>query len=151
MRPSRLALAAALAFAAVLFVPPAIADDAKDDIEEVFKAYRIAYNEGSAKAMAALYAPGAFWLPPNSNPIRGDAIAAIWARHLRQAGGLKTKTLKVDVSGDLAYVVASYHSYHYDRNGNLVLCLRRQENGEWRIVSDIWNRTGNPPVVPLQD
>jgi uncharacterized protein (TIGR02246 family) len=151
MNLRRLALLAAFL---CVFAPslPARAQGTKDDIEEVLKAYRVAYNEGNAKAMAALYAPGAFWLPPSSAPIRGrEAIQEMWARHFRHASGLKTKTLKVEVSGDLAYLVAAYHSPHYDRNGNLVLCFKRQESGEWRIVSDIWNRTGNPPVVPLVD
>ena len=139
----------------VVLAAPVRADEPKDEIRDVVQAYTFMYNSGDAEALAALYAQDAYWLPPDvsvSEPVHGrKLIQQLLAHHLQQSPSVKRKTLRIDVSGDLAYVVGTFSNHQTYTYGNFVLCLRRQSDGAWLIVSDISNKSpARPGAVPLE-
>lgn len=144
MRLHRFAPALILLFA---LPQPSRADDVKDEIRDVLKAYSVHYNEGSADSLAALYAQDAYWLPSWAlEPIQGrKGIGLMYVNLFKHSVRLKRKTLRIDVSGDLAYAVGTYSNAREYSYGSFVLCLRRQQDGQWLIVSDISNKSSAQP------
>jgi uncharacterized protein (TIGR02246 family) len=146
-------LAPALVLLLVAFASPARAEDPRDDIRDVLKAYSVHYNDGAAEALAALYAQDAYWLPAWGEPIQGrKGIGLMYVNLFKHSVRLKRKTLRIDVSGDLAYAVGTYSNAREYSYGSFVLCMRRQPDGQWLIVSDISNKApARPGSVLLED
>jgi uncharacterized protein (TIGR02246 family) len=124
--------------------PPAVAGS-RQAIEAAVERYVAASNEGDADALAALYADDAMLLPPDHEPIRGrQAIGDFWRQGTDE--GLRVTTLKVEVEGDIGYLVGRYNLPPTDEepadSGKYVMCLRRQRDGSWKLTADIWNRSG---------
>jgi uncharacterized protein (TIGR02246 family) len=123
-------------------MPPAAARRA---IEAAVASYVSASNQGDADALAALYADDAVLLPPDHEPIQGrEAIGAFWQQGTDE--GLEIRMLRVEVDGDLGYLVGRYNLPATEEepadSGKSVMCLRRQPDGSWRLTADIWNRSG---------
>ena len=113
-------------------------------IEAAIARYVAASNRGDADALAALYADDAMLLPPDHQPIRGrQAIGDFWRQGTDE--GLQVTTLKVEVEGDLGYLVGRYNLPPTDEepadSGKYVMCLKRQRDGSWKLTADIWNRS----------
>jgi ketosteroid isomerase-like protein len=103
---------------------------------------------GDYAGVAALYAPNAQLLPPNAAAVAGrDAI-------LKWYGALPISFSSFEVTvdeavgeGDLAYVRGHYmvtgtpHGAKaaFSDTGQFVEAHRRQPDGSWPIVADIWN------------
>lgn len=114
-------------------------------IEATVDRYVAASNEGDAEALTALYADDAVLLPPNHEPIHGrKAIGEFWRQGTDT--GLEVSTLRLEVGGDVAYLVGRYHLPPTEQeeadSGQYVLCLKRQADGDWRLTADIWNGSG---------
>ena len=60
--------------------------------------------------------------------------------------GLEVRTLRIEVDGNVAYLVGSYDLPAMEGepadSGKYVMCLRRQTEGTWKLTADIWNRSG---------
>jgi uncharacterized protein (TIGR02246 family) len=111
-------------------------------IEATVARYVAASNQGDADALAALYTDDAMLLPPDHEPIKGRvAIGQFW--HQGTDEGLEVTTLRLEVSGDLAYLVGRYRLPATEEepadSGQSVLCLKRQRDGSWKVTTDIWN------------
>jgi uncharacterized protein (TIGR02246 family) len=120
-------------------LPP---DRAQQAIEAAVASYVTAANRGDADALAALYADDAVLLPPDHEPIQGrEAIGEFWRQGTDE--GLEVTTLRVDVSGDVGYLVGRYRLPATEEepadSGKSVLCLKRQGDGTWKVTADIWN------------
>jgi uncharacterized protein (TIGR02246 family) len=107
--------------------------------------YVAASNEGDAEALTALYADDAVLLPPDHEPVHGrEAIGEFWRQGTDT--GLEVSTLRLEVGGDVAYLVGQYHLPPTEQeeadSGQYVLCLKRQADGAWRLTADIWNGSG---------
>ena len=81
-------------------------------------------------------------LPPDHEPIQGrDAIGAFWRQGTDP--GLEVRTLRLEVDGNVGYLVGSYHLPETEAepadSGKYVMCLRRQSDGSWKLTADIWN------------
>jgi uncharacterized protein (TIGR02246 family) len=114
-------------------------------IEAAVQRYVDASNQGDADALASLYADDAVLLPPDHEPVRGRAaIGDFWRQGTDE--GLEVTTLRVEVDGDLGYLVGRYHLPATDEepadSGKYVMCLKRQLDGAWKLTADIWNRSG---------
>jgi uncharacterized protein (TIGR02246 family) len=114
-------------------------------IEATVDRYVAASNEGDAEALTALYADDAVLLPPDHEPIHGrEAIGEFWRQGTDT--GLEVSTLRLEVGGDVAYLVGRYHLPPTEQeeadSGQYVLCLKRQADGAWRLTADIWNGSG---------
>jgi uncharacterized protein (TIGR02246 family) len=115
---------------------------ARRAIEAAVTQYVTATNQGDAEALTELYAEDAVLLPPDHEPIQGrEAIGAFWSQGTDP--GLEVRTLRMDVDGDVGYLVGSYHLPETDEepadSGKYVMCLRRQSDGSWKLTADIWN------------
>jgi uncharacterized protein (TIGR02246 family) len=142
-RPLLGALAAILAGCAGR--PPAPDSASRGAIEATVDRYVAASNEGDAEALAELYADDALLLPPDHEPIHGrEAIVEFWRQGTDE--GLEVRTLRLEVNGDVAYLVGRYRLPPTEEeaadSGQYVLCLKRQPDGAWKLTADIWNGSG---------
>jgi uncharacterized protein (TIGR02246 family) len=125
---------------------PTLARSDRQGIEAAVSRYVAASNRGDADALTQLYAEDAVLLPPAHEPIEGrDAIGVFWHQGTDQ--GLQVTTLKVEVNGDLGYLVGRYHLpatvEEPADSGKYVMCLKRQIDGSWKLTADIWNSSGD--------
>jgi uncharacterized protein (TIGR02246 family) len=114
-------------------------------IEATVDRYVAASNEGDAEALTELYAEDALLLPPDHEPIHGrEAIGEFWLQGTDT--GLEVTTLRLEVDGDVAYLVGRYRLPPTEQeqadSGQYVLCLKRQAGGAWKLTADIWNGSG---------
>jgi ketosteroid isomerase-like protein len=80
-------------------------------IEATVDRYVTASNQGDAEALAELYADDALLVPPDHEPIHGrDAIGEFWRQGTDE--GLQVSTLRLEVNGDVAYLVGLPPSAH---------------------------------------
>ena len=114
-------------------------------IEATVDRYVVASNEGDAAALTELYAEDAVLLPPDHEPIHGrQAIGEFWQQGTDT--GLEVSTLRLEVEGNVAYLVGRYRLPPTEQegadSGQYVLCLKRQTDGTWKLTADIWNGSG---------
>jgi uncharacterized protein (TIGR02246 family) len=119
-------------------------------------AFQAAANAGNAVGVAAVYATDASLLPPNLPLRRGrTAIQAYWA------GLLDAYTVTFEVvsdmiegRGDLAYNMGHYRftAVPKEKNapgiadeGKFVEILKKQPDGNWKYIVDIYNSNLAPP------
>jgi uncharacterized protein (TIGR02246 family) len=113
-------------------------------------AFQAAANSGDAARVAAVYALDASLLPPNLPLQRGrNAIRGFWA------GLLDAYTVTFEIApdliegrGDLAYNMGHYRFTAVPKSkseagiadeGKFVEILKKQSDGSWRYVVDIYN------------
>jgi len=115
-------------------------------------------NAAQAKdvdTVLSFFADDASRFPPNASIITGKE--AIRARVSEAYSGprvaISWQTTKVEVagSGDLAYSHGTYEETVNDPEGNpvtergkWVTILKKQPDGSWKVVIDIWNSDGPP-------
>lgn len=155
-----------LVVAAAAFPLPARSTD-QMDAEALVERYLAAYNAQDPVALAALYAEDGLVLPPEGVPVRGrNAIQTYWTKSGRR--GLTFEILQKDVCGEAGFFVGRYAaresspgqyqlanqpftllstSRRQPEHGNFVLCLRRAENGTWRIATDMWNASSQAGFI----
>jgi uncharacterized protein (TIGR02246 family) len=125
--------------------PPEPDATSRGAIEATVDRYVAASNGGDAEGLADLYAEDALLLPPDHEPIHGrEAIVEFWRQGTDE--GLEVSTLRLEVNGDLAYLIGRYHLPPTEEeaadSGQYVLCLKRQADGAWKLTADIWNGSG---------
>jgi uncharacterized protein (TIGR02246 family) len=113
-------------------------------------AFAAAANSGNVDGVAAVYASNAALLPPNLPPQKGRAaIRSFWA------GFLNAYTVRFELGsdavegrGDLAYNVGHYRFTAVPKaksdpgvadEGKFVEILRRQPDGSWKYVVDMYS------------
>jgi len=103
-------------------------------------------------ADAVVYAPNA---PASTTK---DAIRTAWKEMLAPGSSTSWKVSKVEVakSGDLAYVTGTYEDARTDASGKavkdtgkLVAIYKKQADGNWKVVVDIWN-SDLPAAAPAE-
>lgn len=141
--------------AAVLIVAAGCAPkaDAPADVAAI-KAMAVAWGQaetaGDAAALTEQYADGAVQLPPNG-PIRvgkeaiHSALRMDFDQYIHEAADVAED---VRVAGDLAFARGIYTTKMtpkvpgaaiVDGKGKWLTAYRRQADGSWKIVVDIWN------------
>src|SRR5262245_40524533 len=111
-------------------------------VEATVNRYVEATNKGDADALAQLYEDDAVLLPPDHQPVEGrTAIGEFWRQGTDE--GLEVTTLRLDVEGGIGYLVGQYTLPETDEepadSGKTVMCLKRQQDGTWKVTADIWN------------
>jgi ketosteroid isomerase-like protein len=104
---------------------------------------------GELKQLTAnFYAEDAHFLPPNlpalvGRPAIQQALEGLIAAGLNQ---LILRTDKIEVSGDLTYAIGRYQltikpasGAEIPDEGKYLLVYRRQPDGQWRAVADMFN------------
>ena len=103
-----------------------------------------------AERVAAFYADDAVAYPNNEPAAVGrEAAQKVWARYFADstfAISWKTVHAGVSVSGDLGYTAGTYEDSFAGPDGKRVtevgkyVCTwRREKNGAWKAIHDIWN------------
>jgi uncharacterized protein (TIGR02246 family) len=104
------------------------------------------------------YSDDASMLPPNAPIATGkQAIRAVWASMLSPDVTVSWRVTKVEVarSGELAYVMGVYaitaknpQGKSMEDRGKLVEVWKKQLDGTWKTVTDIFNSDLPPPAPP---
>ncbi len=96
------------------------------------------------------YADDALVLPPNGPvPTSKDALRKTWEGMLTApgfSGGWKATKVEVAKSGDIGFVSGTWEFTWNDAKGKpvtdrgkFVEVVKKQANGQWKCVTDIWN------------
>ena len=106
----------------------------------------------------AYYSDDASMLPPNAPIATGKpAIRAVWATMLSPDTIVSWQVTKADVarSGELAYVMGTYQiaaknpqGKSQEDHGKLVEVWKKQPDGKWKTVADIFNSDVAGPAPP---
>jgi uncharacterized protein (TIGR02246 family) len=154
MKTEPLFLSGCIALLSFAIVCLASAADTKSAIE---KALRDLDAQWSAAAEAkdldktvSYYAEDAIVMPPNASAATTkEAIRSAWKEMLTSPGAAiswKATTVEVAKAGDLAYVSGTYEETMTDASGKpvkdrgkYVELFKKQADGTWKVVADIWN------------
>jgi ketosteroid isomerase-like protein len=154
LRTSSALPCALLLLAAACRPSNAPAGDETRAMREVVTRYEKASNDGDAAALSALYADDALILPPDGGPVMGrDSILAFWKDGIEP--GISFEVLDSRTGAGNGYVAGRFLMEATETapadSGKYVLCLRRQADGAWRVVADIWNATPSPDEMDEGD
>ncbi|MFQ5776727.1 MAG: YybH family protein [Terriglobia bacterium] len=129
-------------------------------IRETANEWMNAANAKDVERLVDLYADDASLFPPNAPLVTGkEAIGTAWSELIESPGfatSLQTTKVEISRAGDLAYSVGTYEDTRNDPEGNpvtdrgkWVVALKKQPDGAWKIVADIWNL--DLPATPATD
>jgi uncharacterized protein (TIGR02246 family) len=123
---------------------PAFAQS-KAAIQKLNDEWAAAFNKGDAKALAAMYAPDAYVLPPGADMVKGRrAIETFWAGAVKQLGDIKITTVEVKPLGPRAareIGTATFMTKEQPaKPGSLKYAVVWEKVGRrWELLQDIWN------------
>jgi ketosteroid isomerase-like protein len=122
--------------------------DVASVIEALSEEYARSINRGDADWLVdQFYAPEAYFLPPGHQMARGrDEIRAVIGGMLEAGlGDFGMETEKIEMAGELAYRIGHFRlgKPEPDR-GKFIEVYRRQANGDWKCVGDIFNSNQAP-------
>ena len=144
---------ATIAMAAIACSRPNAFDSRATDESAIREADAASLRAIAAKdvdSTVSYYDEQASILIPNASIVTGrDAIRKAWEQMFAVPGfNLAPKTTKVEVarSGDLAFAQGTYeftandsHGKPVNDHGKFVVVWKKQTDGRWKIVTDIWN------------
>ncbi len=116
-------------------------------IREGSEAFVKGANAKAWSDLAAIYAEGAALLPPNQEAVNGRAAIQAWFEAFPPFTDFRTQLLEVYGRGDLAYVRGTYsmkltlpgRSAQVENRGKYIEIWRKQADGAWKLVRDIFN------------
>lgn len=114
------------------------------------------FEEKNADKIVALYADDAVLMAPDSPPITGKAAIAAAVKDMLQdpnlvySGNFADETMEISKSGELAYTRGVAKLTMTDpkskkpvtTSGKYVTVYKKQADGQWRGVADIYNMNG---------
>jgi len=132
--------------------PPAdITDDDVAALRQAVERYVQTSLAGEWDAWTALSSDDAVFLQPNGPAIEGRTALRAWIEGFRGMESFTATPIDIHGRGDLAYVRGTYAfalgpaaAVQMADNGKWVTIYRKQDDGSWRIVRNIWN--SNEPV-----
>ena len=154
MRHHQLLLVTFVASAAVAACappPPAPPDTAavRTAIEAANATFVAAAKQGDAAQMAAGYDADAILMPSGEPAASGSAAVGKWMSGMTAAFTMKEFSLTTNdviVTGDYAIETGSYAMLLTPKtgkdmpdNGKFVVVWKKQADGSWKILRDIWN------------
>jgi ketosteroid isomerase-like protein len=156
LRPSCIALLSFAFVGAAAAAEPSAIEQTIRDLDEQWSA---AAGAKDIDKTVSFYSDDAIVMPPNAPPATtNDAIRKIWKDLLTDAKiSWKTKKVEVAQSGDLAFSSGAYEVTLNDPTGKTVNdrgkyleVWKKQANGMWKCVADIWNSdlAASVPAAP---
>jgi uncharacterized protein (TIGR02246 family) len=108
-----------------------------------------AATAGDANALAALYTSDATVLPDAGPAVKGDGVKTYWTGFTKNfSGRAELNPTSVEGRGDLAYVVGTFRLSPKGGpkpvEGKYVTVNKKQSDGSWKILADIWNLNAPP-------
>jgi len=156
---SRRAATGLLAFATILasvFSPTVTAAPEASTLETFAKLREAWIQDLRTKQLEPIlkfYAPDAVFLQPNGDRITGSAALRILFQTIMANfnSDLTLHSQNLETSGDLAYDSGDFQETlttissgaKISSKGSYVIIYKRQPNGSWQIVQQVW--TGTPP------
>jgi uncharacterized protein (TIGR02246 family) len=133
----------------------ALSDADKAKIRAVDAEWARAAQAGEGTAIAALYTADAVLLPPGEPMIKGAAAKKYWVDFTNGfSGPTELNTMAVEGAGGVASAIGTYKMSLTPKKpgakplppeeGKYIEVLKRQDDGSWRIVYDIWNPNAPP-------
>ena len=115
-------------------------------------------SAGDGIALTALYTSDATLLPPNEPPAKGEAVKKYNVDMANAfSGPFELETTAVEGRGDFAVAVGTYRATLTPKKagakpmpteeGKYVEVLKKQPDGSWKIVYDMWSSNA-PPAKP---
>jgi len=125
---------------------------AKSTIEAENVKFVDAFKRGDSTAMAGYYATDAVILPPNSESVKGNDIAAFWGSFMKM-GVKEFKLITDDVTGNENQLVETGRYEIYDAGNKLMdkgkyVVVWKTVNGGWKLYRDIFN--SSMPAAPAK-
>jgi uncharacterized protein (TIGR02246 family) len=132
-----------------------LSDEDKATIRAVDADWARAAKEGNGEAIAALYASDAVLLPPGEPMVKGAAAKKYWVDFANgYSGPTELNTMAVEGGGDVATAVGTYKMSLTPKKagakplptekGKYLEVLKRQEDGSWKLIYDMWNQDAPP-------
>jgi uncharacterized protein (TIGR02246 family) len=122
---------------------------AEQEIRRLDEHFMMAANARDAKTLVSgFYAESAVLMPPNHPMVEGRDAIRTFLQGLIDAGfaGITLETTTIDAAGDLAYGRGRYTlrmsppgQGTMEDVGKYVVVYRRQGDGAWRAIADIFN------------
>ena len=128
-----------------------------ESIEQVREREIKAFTSGNTDSLLAVVESGALVLPPDEPAVRGHDAIRTWAADMHRqfnVSGSYTDA-QVEVTGDWAIERYTGSWTVTPKAGGAaatetlkgIHTYRRQADGRWLIVHDIWNRNAPPPAA----
>ncbi len=106
-------------------------------------------NAGDAAGLASLYTNDAVLMPPNESAVTGNQAIESWFQTTFDQFTIEFTLAsdELEVVGDLAFDGGSYmialtpkaDGEPMEETGKYIIILRKQVDGSWKLVRDIWN------------
>ena len=150
-RSSRALLVAAGAFAILVSVPLALSahiDPSARVLAKLDDEWSKAAVAKDVERVASYYAEDAIAYPPNQPAAVGKAAAKkVWATYFSDPTfAISWKTEHAEVAGELGYTSGTYEDSFKGPDGKTIrekgkyVCVwRKQKDGGWKALHDIWN------------
>jgi uncharacterized protein (TIGR02246 family) len=125
-------------------------------IRHADQAWAKAASAGDAAALTAFYASDAVLMPPGSPAVHGTEEIGKFFTGMTGAvsGPFELTTTGVDGRGDLAFSTGTYKATLTPKKagakplpteeGKYVGVMKKQSDGSWKLVYDIWNTSAQP-------
>ena len=125
--------------------PPSEADDAS--IRESTDSFVQAALSSDWSTWARMYTENAVLMPPNASLVQGRSAIQAWGEDFPTLTDFSLTVVEIDGRGDLAFVRGTYSITFVPEGaeqsttdtGKYVEVRRRQPDGSWPMVVDIWN------------
>ena len=130
--------------------PSAILDTDKTLIRaslDTFTAYIVTHRDSMA---ANAYAENATMMPPNQPMVQGRAAIRTWIKSVPAIRRFIASAIDINGRGDLAYVRGTYSLTWLaggDERGKFLEVRRREKDGRWLIIADIFNTDAPVPTT----
>ncbi len=107
-----------------------------------------AASKDAKTIVQTVYTSDAVLMPPNGPSVKGRSNIQQFLQGMLDTGAVNVtvKTAQVDADGDLACGRGVYSmrvpgpdGTRQDDTGKYIIVCRRQRDGSWRVVADIWN------------
>jgi uncharacterized protein (TIGR02246 family) len=137
-------------------VATGLSDRDKAGVRAVDGEWARAAQAGNGEAIAALYAPNAVLLPPGEPMVKGEAAKQYWVDFANGfSGPTELNTVAVEGSGDVATAIGTYKMTLTPKKagakplptqeGKYLEVLKRQDDGSWKLIYDMWSPNAPPP------
>jgi ketosteroid isomerase-like protein len=131
------------------------AENDASKVEAFIKSEGSKFNEemqrGDSNALAAHYASNAIVMPPNSGPVEGRNVTAVWGGAVRMGvKGFKLNTSDVTGGGDIYAETGTFEMTGADNktmDKGKYITVWKKDNGSWKIYRDIWNTSMPMPAT----
>ncbi len=126
--------------------PAGLSEADQTAIRQAGENYAKLTNAKDSKGAVALYADDATVLPPNQAALQGSAAIQAWMEAPPPVSNFQMKSLEIEGRGDLAYDRGTYSvtvtpagAAPIEDHGKYLTIYRKQADGSWKVVRDIWN------------